>query len=51
MFRSPRKTLQQQPDIRINNYKLKLYSYVNYLGIYIDKVLSWNEQIELNISP
>ena len=32
-------------DIRINNYKIKLYSHVKYLGI-LDEVLSWNKQIE-----
>ena len=46
IFRSPRKNLPREPDIRINNYKLKLDSHVKYLGILIDEVLSWNKQIE-----
>ena len=45
-FRSLQKILPQEPDIRINNYKLKLHSHVKYLGILIDDVLSWNKQIE-----
>ena len=45
-FISSRKNLPQELDIRINNYKLKLYSHVKYLGILIDEVLSWNKQIE-----
>ena len=47
IFRSPRKNLPREPDIRINNnYKLKLHSHVKYLGVFIDEVLSWNKQIE-----
>ena len=46
IFRSPRKNLPREPDIRINNYKLKLHSHVKYLGVLIDEVLSWNKQIE-----
>ena len=45
-FISSRKNLPQELDIRINNYKLKLYSHVKYLGILIDEVLSWNKQLE-----
>ena len=37
--------LPREPDIRINNYKLKLHSYIKYLGILIDDVLFWNEQV------
>ena len=36
----------KEPDTRINNYKLKLYIHVKYLGILIDEVLSWKKQIE-----
>ena len=46
IFRSPQKNLPQEPDIRINNYKLTLHSYVKYLGILINGVLFWNKQIE-----
>ena len=46
MFRSPWKYLPRGPDIRINNYKLKLHSHIKYLGILIDEVLSWNKQID-----
>ena len=46
MYRSPRKNLPQEPDIRINDYKFTLHSHVKYLGILIDEVLSWNKQIE-----
>ena len=45
IFRSPRKKLPREPDIRINNYKQKMYSHVRYLGILIDGVLSWNKQV------
>ena len=41
-----RKHLPREPDIRINNYKLKLHSHIKYLGILIDEVLSWNKQID-----
>ena len=37
--------LPREPDIRINNYKLKLHSYIKYLGILTDDVLFWNEQV------
>ena len=40
IFRFQRKNLPREPDIRINNYKLKLYSHVKYLGILSDEVLS-----------
>ena len=43
---SPRKNLSQEPDIRIKYYKLKLHSYVKYLGILVNEVLPWNNQIE-----
>ena len=46
IFRSPWKHLPREPDIRINNYKLKLHSHIKYLGILIDEVLSWNKQID-----
>ena len=45
IFRSPWKHLPREPDIRINNYKLKLHSRIKYLGILIDEVLSGNKQI------
>ena len=46
IFRSPWNHLPREPDIGINNYKLKLHSHVKYLGILIDELLSWNKQIE-----
>ena len=46
IFRSPWNHLPREPDIRINNYKLKLHSHIKYLGILIDKVLSCNKQID-----
>ena len=46
IFRSPWKHFRREPDIRINNYKLKLHSNIKYLGILIDEVLSWNKQID-----
>ena len=45
IFRSPWKHLQHEPDIRINNYKLKLHSDIKYLGILVDKV-SWNKETD-----
>ena len=44
IFRSPCKHLPHKPNIKINNYKLKLLSNIKYLGILIDEVLSWNKQ-------
>ena len=46
IFRSPQKNLPHEPDLKINNYKLKLHSHVKYIRILIDEVLSWNKQIE-----
>ena len=46
IFRSPWEHLPREPDIRLNNYKLKLHSHIKYLGILIDEVLSWNKQID-----
>ena len=40
IFRSLWKHLPREPDIRINNYRFKLYSHIKYLGILVDKVLS-----------
>ena len=45
-FRSLSKHLPREPDIRINNYNLKLHANIKYLGILIDKVLSCNKQID-----
>ena len=45
VFISPSKHFPRVPDIRINNYKVKLHSHIKYLGILIDEVLSWNKQI------
>ena len=39
IFRSPWKQLPREADIRLNNCKLKLHTYVKYLGILIDKIL------------
>ena len=46
IFRSLRKNLPKEPEIRINNYKLKLHNHVKHLGILIDEVSSWSKQIE-----
>ena len=40
VFRFPWKHLTREPDIRINNYKLKLHSHIKYLGIFINKICS-----------
>ena len=37
-------------SIKINSFKLVIKSYVNYLGILIDEVLSWNKQYETLLS-
>ena len=47
IFRSSSKQLPQEYDIRLNNCKLKLHTHVKYLVIFIDKVLSWNKQIDI----
>ena len=49
IFRSPRKNLPREPDIRINHYKLKLHSHVKYLGTLIAEGLSGRSK--LNLSP
>ena len=46
MFHPIKKKLPRLPNIKLNNYKLKLKSLVKYLGITIDKVLSWNKNID-----
>ena len=46
IFRSLHKQLPRNPDIRINNYKLKLHQFVKYLGVFIDEALSWNKQTD-----
>ena len=46
IFRSPCKQLLRDPDIRINNYKVKLHQFFKYLGVFIDEVLSSNIQID-----
>lgn len=43
--RSPGKQVIGEPNIRINNCNLKLYTNANYLGIFINKVSFWNKQI------
>ena len=45
MFRLPLKQLPREPDVRLNNCKLILYTHVKYLGIFFDEVLPWNKQI------
>ena len=47
MFRSPWKHLLPEPDIRRNNCKFKLHTRVKYLGIFIDRVFSWNKPIDI----
>ena len=46
MFYPIKKKLPPSPNIKLNNYKLKLKSHVKYLGITIDEVLSWNKHID-----
>ena len=45
-FGSPRKQHPPEPDIRNDNCKPKLHQFVKYLGVFIDKVLSFNKQID-----
>ena len=47
IFGSPLKQVATKPDIRLNNCKLKLHIHVEYLGIFIDEVLSWNKQTNI----
>ena len=44
-FRSPRRQHHCDPDIKIKIYKLKIHQIVKYLSVYVEKTLSWNEQI------
>ena len=44
-YKSHWKKLTCEPGIRLNNCKLKLHTHVKYLGILIEKNLSWNKQI------
>ena len=46
MFHPIKKKLPRSPNIKLNNYKLKLKSHVKYLGITIDEVLPWNKHID-----
>ena len=46
MFHPIKIKLPRLPNIKLNNYKLKLKSHVKYLGITIDEVLSWNKHID-----
>ena len=46
MFHPIKKKLPRSPNIKLNNYKLKLKSHVKYFGITIDEVLSWNKHID-----
>ena len=46
IFISLRKQLPRDPDIRINNYKLKVLEFAKYLGVFIDEVSSSNKQID-----
>ena len=45
IFRSQRKNLPQESEIKINNYKLKLNGHVKYPETLIDEVLTCNKQI------
>ena len=42
---SPGKHLPREPNIRIDNYKLKFHSHIKYLGILIDEV-PWKKQTD-----
>ena len=39
-----------EPDVRLNNCKLKLHTHADCLGVFIYKVLSWNKQINIIFS-
>lgn len=39
-FRYPCKHILRDPEIRVNNFKLKLHQFVKYLEAFIDEVLS-----------
>ena len=49
IFRLPWKQLPYESDIRLNNCKLKLHAHVKYIGIFIDKNLSWINKLTLAI--
>ena len=42
VLRSPRKELIRDSDILSNNYQLKFHQFVQYLGLLIDRGVSWN---------
>ena len=46
MFHPIKIKLPRLPNIKLNNYKLKLKSHVKYLRITINEVLSWNKHID-----
>ena len=50
IFRLFWKQLPRKPDVRLNNCKLKIHTYVKYLGIFINEVLSWNKQVDISYS-
>ena len=45
-FRSPRKQLPHDPDIRNNDYKRNLHQFFKHLGVFIGAVLPSNKQID-----
>ena len=45
LFRSPNKVISRIPNIKICKFKLTLAKSVDYLGVTIDEVLSWNKQV------
>ena len=47
IFRLPWKQLPREPDIGLNNCKLRLHTHVKYLGIFIDEIVSWKKQTDI----
>jgi hypothetical protein len=41
-----RKTKYKKPEMKLNNFKIQLVDKIKYLGVYIDKDLSWNKHFD-----